>query len=78
MFSLWHQGKAGPFGLGVDVTWGHGLDAHPAVFELTVLPASVFAKNVVRKGDALQAVLRCQFAVSDGDNGLQLQQRYEQ
>ena len=45
---------------------------------MTVLPTYVFAKNVVRKGDALQAVLRYQYAVSDGDNGLQLQQRYEQ
>lgn len=76
--SLWHQGRAGPFGLGVDLTCGHGLDDRPAVFGVTVLPTFVFAKNVIRKGDALQAVLRYQFAISDGDNGLQLQQRYEQ
>ena len=76
--SLWHQGNVGPFGLGVDLTWGHGLDSRPAVFGVTVLPSYVFAKNVVRKGDALQAALRYQFAVSDGNNGLQLQQRYEQ
>ena len=55
--SLWHQGQTGPFGLGVDVTFGHGLDARPAVFGVTVLPTYVFAKNVIRKGDALQAVL---------------------
>ena len=78
VFSLWHQGKIGPFGLGVDLTWGHGLGARPAVFGVTVLPTYVFAKDVIRKGDALQAVLRYQFATSDGDNGLQLQQRYEQ
>ena len=76
--SLWHQGQAGPLGLGLDLTWGHGLGARPAVFGVTVLPTYVFAKHVIRKGDALQAVLRYQFAVSDGDNGLQLQQRYEQ
>jgi len=76
--SLWHQGQAGPFGLGVDLTWGHGLGARPAVFGVTVLPTYVFAKDVIRKGDALQAVLRYQFATSDGDNGLQLQERYEQ
>ena len=76
--SLWHQGRTGPFGLGVDLSFGHGLDARPAVFGATVLPTYVFAKDVVRKGDALQAVLRYQFSVSDGDNGLQLQQRYEQ
>jgi phosphate-selective porin OprO and OprP len=78
VISLWHQGQTGPFGLGVDVTFGHGLDARPAVFGVTVLPTYVFAKNVVRKGDALQAALRYQYAVSDGDNGLQLQSRYEQ
>jgi phosphate-selective porin OprO and OprP len=78
VLSLWHQGQSGPFGLGVDSTFGHGLNARPAVFGLTVLPTYVFAKNVIRKGDALQAVLRYQFSVSDGDNGLQLQQRYEQ
>jgi hypothetical protein len=78
VFSLWHQGQAGPFGLGVDLTWGHGVDARPAVFGVTVLPTYVFAKDVIRKGDAFQAALRYQFAVSDGDNGLQLQQRYEQ
>ena len=78
VISLWHEGKTGPFGMGVDVTYGHGLDAHPTVFGVTVLPTFVFAKNVLRNGDALQAVLRYQFAVSDGDNGLQLQPRYEQ
>jgi hypothetical protein len=62
----------------MDLTWGHGLDARPNVFGVTVLPTYVFAQNVVRKGDALQAALRYQFAVSEGDNGLQLQQRYEQ
>jgi len=76
--SLWHQGQTGPFGLGVDLTFGHGLDARPAVFGVTVLPTYVFAKNVIRKGDALQAVLRYQFANSDGDNGLELPSRYEQ
>ena len=77
VFSLWHQGQAGPFGLGVDLTWGHGLGARPAVFGVTVLPTYVFAKDVIRKGDALQAVLRYQFATSDGNNGLQLPERYE-
>ena len=78
VLSLWHQGNTGPFGLGVDLTWGHGLDARPAVFGVTLLPTYMIAKNVVRKGDALQAVLRYQFAASDGGNGLQLQPRYEQ
>ena len=33
---------------------------------------------MIRKGDALEVVLRFQYSVSDGDNGLLLQQRYEQ
>jgi phosphate-selective porin OprO/OprP len=78
VLSVWHQGQVGPFGLGVDLTWGHGLDARSAVFGATVLASYVFAKNLIRKGDALQAVMRYQFAVSDDDNGLQLPQRYEQ
>jgi phosphate-selective porin OprO and OprP len=76
--SLWHQGQSGPFSLGVDVTAGHGIEGRTSVLGVTVLPTCVFLKDLVRKGDALQAVLRYQYAVSDGDNGLQLQSRYEQ
>jgi phosphate-selective porin OprO and OprP len=76
--SLWHQGQAGPFGLGLELTGAHGLEGRPAVFGVTILPTYVFARDLLRDGDALQAVLRWQFAVSDGDNGLELQKRYEQ
>jgi len=76
--SLWHQGQSGPFGLGVDVTAGHGIEGRTSVLGVTVLPTYVFWKDLIRKGDAFQAVLRYQFAVSNGDNGLTLQQRYEQ
>lgn len=76
--SLWHQGQAGAFALGVDLTWARGLEDRPGVFGVTVLPTVVLGRDLLRKGDALQAVLRCQFAVSDGDNGLELQPRYEQ
>lgn len=76
--SLWHQGNLGRFGLGLDATWAHGLDGRPAVFGITVLPTYLVATNLVVKRDALQVVLRYQFAMSDGDNGLQLQPRYEQ
>jgi phosphate-selective porin OprO/OprP len=76
--SLWHQGQAGPFGLGLDLTAGHGIEGSASVFGVTVLPTYVFWKDVLRRGDAMQAVLRYQYAVSDGDNGLQLQKRYEQ
>jgi len=76
--ALWHQGQSGPFGLGLELTWAHGLDARPAVFGVTILPTYVFAENLLRPGDALRAVVRGQFSISDGNNGLQLQPRYEQ
>ena len=76
--SLWHQGQLGPLRLGLQLIGGHGLDGRPAVFGVTAQSAWVFAQDVLRKGDAFQAVLRYQFAVSDGNNGLKLQPRYEQ
>lgn len=75
--SLWHQGQKGPFGLGVDLTWADGLEARPPVFGLSALPTYDFLKGLIRKRDLLQAVLRYQFSASDGNNGLQLQNRYE-
>lgn len=77
IISLWHQGQKGRFGLGVDLTWADGLDARPPVFGVTALPTYDFLKELIRKGDRLQAVLRYQFSASEGDNGLQLQNRYE-
>src|SRR5215471_11128413 len=67
-----------PFGMGADLTWAHGLGDRPAAFGITLLPTYVIAKNLLSKKDVLQAVLRYQFAASNKDNGLQLQQRYEQ
>jgi len=78
ILSLWHQGQAGPFGLGVDVTAGHGIAGNKSVMSLTVLPTYIFWHDLIRQGDAWEAVLRYQYAVSDGANGLQLQSRYEQ
>src|SRR5262249_16438405 len=78
IFSLWHKGRAGPFGVGVDLTWADGLDARASVFGVTLLATYLIATNVIRKGDAWQAALHYQFAVSDKDNGLELQKRYEQ
>ncbi len=77
IISLWHQGQKGPFALGVDLTWAHGLETRPQVFGLTALPTYDVLKNVIRTGDRLQAALRYQFSASDGNNGLQLQNRYE-
>jgi len=76
--SLWHQGQVGPLRAGLQLIGGHGLGGRPAVFGVTAQSAWAFAQDVFRKGDAFQAVLRYQFALSDGDNGLNLQQRYEQ
>jgi phosphate-selective porin OprO/OprP len=76
--SLWHQGFLGPFGLGVDLTAAHGIEGHEPVLGLTVLATCVFGKDLIRHGDELEAVLRYQYSVSDGENGLQLQSRYEQ
>lgn len=78
IISLWHQGRKGPFELGVDLTWAHGLDTRPQVFGVTVLPSYKIAHKLVREQDFLQAVLRYQFNFSDEDNGLQSQNRYEQ
>ena len=78
ILSLWHQGRSGPFGLGVELMAGHGTEGRNSVFGVTVLPTYVLGKDLVHKGDALKAVLRYQYAVSDGDNGLDLPQRYEQ
>jgi len=77
--SVWHQGRAGPFGLGVDVTaGGGGQDGRASVYGLTVLPTYDISKNLLLGGDKLQLALRYHFAESDGDNGLQLPARYEQ
>ena len=78
ILSLWHHGQAGPFGLGVDVTAGHGIDGNNSVLGLTFMPTYVFLNDLLRKGDALEAALRYQYEVSNGENGLHLQSRYEQ
>ena len=76
--SLWHEGRRGRLKMGTDVTWAHGLGARPAVFGATLLPTYQLAADMIRKGDALQGVLRYQFASSEHANGLNLQSRYEQ
>jgi phosphate-selective porin OprO/OprP len=64
--------------LGVDLTAAHGIAGGKSVLGVTVLPTYVFWHDLLRKGDALEAVVRYQYSVSDGENGLQLQPRYEQ
>lgn len=76
--SLWHQGRKGPFALGIDLTGATGIGERSNVWGLTLLPTYDFARNLVIDGDMLQLSLRYQYASSVDDNGLRLQRRYEQ
>jgi phosphate-selective porin OprO/OprP len=78
ILSLWHRGRSGPFDLGVELIAGHGIEGRNSVLGVTGLATWLLGKNLIRKGDALEAAFRYQYAVSDGDNGLELEQRYEQ
>ena len=76
--SLWHQGHKGPFYMGVDLTAAIGIGELSNVYGLTLQPNYDFARNLIINGDKLQLNLRYQLALSDHDNGLTLQKRYEQ
>jgi len=76
--SLWHQGHIRRLSLGLDMTWGHGIEEISPVWGITALGTYEVSKDLLFKGDALEAVLRYQYASSKGDSGLQLQSRYEQ
>jgi hypothetical protein len=76
--SLWHQGQIGRFSGGIELTAAKGIDSIKSLIGINLLPSYVIAKNLLRNGDAFEAVLRYQFALSVGDNGLSLQSRYEQ
>jgi len=76
--SLWHQGQKGPFFMGVDLTAATGLGDLSNVYGLTLQPNYDFARNLIIGGDKLQFNLRYELALSDHDNGLNLQKRYEQ
>ena len=75
--SLWHQGYMGPFFMGVDLTAASGIGERSNVYGLTLQPNYDFARNLIIDGDKLQLNLRYQLALSDHDNGLNLQRRYE-
>lgn len=77
ILSLWHYGQTGPFGLGVDLTAAQGTPGHNSVLGVTVMPTYVFWKGILRNSDALEGVLRYQYAASKGTDGLHLQSRYE-
>jgi phosphate-selective porin OprO/OprP len=77
--SLWYKGNRGAFGLGMDLTGGSGgFAGQPDVLGFTLLPTYDISNSLWIGGDKLQLALRYQYANSDGDNGLQLQDRYEQ
>ena len=77
--SFWYKGYQGAFGLGMDLTGGSGgFDGQPDVLGFTLLPTYDISNSLWIGGDKLQLALRYQYANSDGDNGLQLQDRYEQ
>jgi phosphate-selective porin OprO/OprP len=76
--SIWHQGRKGRFALGVDFTTGRGeFNGAPDVYGLTLIPSYDIANNLLLGGDRLQFATRYQYAASDGNNGLQVQPRYE-
>lgn len=75
--SVWHEGRIRKLNMAVDFTAAHGLEDHKPVYGLTLLPTFDIKTGMVRTHDDLQAVLRYQYAASDGANGLQLQRRYE-
>lgn len=76
--SLWHQGRKGTFGLGVDLTLTTGLEDRSDLFALTLLPTWVVAESLLIDRDLLQLALRYQYSESRDAGGLQPQRRYEQ
>ena len=78
IISVWHQGQKGRFRLGIDVTAGQDeFSGAPDVYGVTLIPTYDVADTILLDGDRLQFAMRYQYAVSDGDNGLQIPRRYE-
>jgi hypothetical protein len=50
MLTLWHQGRIGPLGVGLQVIGANGLGARPAVFGVTAQAAWLFAQGRVPQG----------------------------
>ncbi len=76
--SLWHRSSRGRFALSTDLTAASGEDDIPNIWSFTLEPTWVLRDGLFASSDSLQLVFRYQFANSDEDNGLELQQRYEQ
>jgi len=78
ILSLWHRGERGRFDMGVDLTVAQPEESSGHVLGLTIEPTWMLAHGLLGRNDALQLVLRYQYASSSRDNGLLLQKRYEQ
>lgn len=76
--SLWHSGESGRLGLSMDITFAEPLETNAQVWGVTIEPSWMLSNRVFSGNDALQLVLRYQYANSSDLNGLQLQRRYEQ
>jgi phosphate-selective porin OprO/OprP len=76
--SLWHEGRKGALGIGIDVSVADGLDEQSDVFGLTVLPTYDLGRDLIIGGDALQLALRYHYASSREEHGLEFNSRYEQ
>ena len=76
--SLWHRGQRGRFEMGVDLTVAQPLETSGHVWGLTLEPTWVLFNELSGNNDPLQLALRYQHVVSNEDNGLHLQRRYEE
>jgi len=76
--SLWHRGASGRLDVGVDLTLAQPEATGGNLLSLTLEPTWMLARGLIGRNDALQFVLRYQYARSSRDNGLLLQKRYEQ
>jgi len=76
--SLWHKGRSGRLGMGVDLTAALPLETDGYIWGLTLEPTWVLLDELLGNGDPLQLALRYQYATSNEDNGLHLQRRYEE
>jgi phosphate-selective porin OprO/OprP len=76
--SLWHQGKSGRLGMGMDLTVADPLETSGYVWGLTLEPTWMLTSELFGKDDPLQLALRYQYAYASEENGLHLQRRYEE
>lgn len=75
--SLWHKGKLGRLEMGMDLTVAEPLETPGHVWGLTLEPTWMLLNELFGNNDPLQLALRYQYVVSNEDNGLHLQRRYE-